>query len=131
MARRLKDAGARATRNTSSYCLISSRRGGHLCRPCRPDASIVLELILHRSVNEYAYGEPMTKMSKTLLELEGIARVALRSRGATVGQVAIAPIATPTSDTNWMLLYVDGERAFDRIFEELIRPVKAQYDLSW
>jgi acetolactate synthase regulatory subunit len=73
----------------------------------------------------------MIKMNRKLLELERIACVALRSRGATVGQVAIAPIATPASDTNWMLLHVDGERAFDRMFEELIRPIKAQYDLSW
>jgi hypothetical protein len=73
----------------------------------------------------------MIKTKKTLTELEGIARTALRSGGAIVEEIAIAPASTQMSDANWTLLHIDSERTFDPKFIELIRPIQARYDLAW
>jgi hypothetical protein len=59
---------------------------------------------------------PMIKTRKTLAELERIARAALRSGGATVEHIAIAPASAQTSEANWTLLHIDSERTFDPMF---------------
>jgi hypothetical protein len=73
----------------------------------------------------------MIKPRKTLMELERIARTALRKAGANIEQIAIAPAAAQTSEANWTLLHIDSERAFDPVIRELIRPIQARYDLAW
>jgi hypothetical protein len=94
-------------------------------------AAPALEPILHRNVNERAEVDPMIKTTKTLAELERIAHAALRSGGATVELIAIAPASAQRSEANWTLLHIDSERAFDPMFSELIRPIQARYDLAW
>jgi hypothetical protein len=73
----------------------------------------------------------MIKTKKTLAELEMIARTALRSGGAIVEKIAIAPSSSGASDANWTLLYIDSARALDPKFIQLIRPIQARYDLAW
>jgi hypothetical protein len=70
----------------------------------------------------------MGKCGKTLKELESIVRATLRSTGALVSEVAIAP--AQGSHGNWAFLHVDGERVVDPAIEDLIRALQARYDLA-
>jgi len=70
----------------------------------------------------------MGKCGKTLKELESIVRATLRSTGALVSEVAIAPARG--SHRNWGFLHVDGVRVLDPAIEDLIRALQARYDLT-
>ena len=71
----------------------------------------------------------MAKCSKSLKKFESIVRAALRSAGAPVSEMAIAPAQGRNS--NWAFLRIDRERVVDPAIEDLMRALQVRYELAW